>query len=497
MRSSHTVVKNSVVLFSAEVVGSTVHFVVLILIARHLGIASFGRYSFVMAFVTLFQLIADMGVSNILIREVATKKDELGKWLGAAKSLMWGLSFVAFALMVISINLSSSEQEIRYSGYIMGIAVLATFHAVLYSAVFRAFEEMEYMALGYTLHKILLLVLISLAIVLGYQLIGIFVAYLVANLSLWGFYYRIVVRRYIRPRLLFDTHIWRTLLIESIPLGLGALLRKAGWQVDILILTRISTIPAVGFFSAAYKIVQSVNLLPVVFAMPLFPVFSKLAVGAPDKFERLYQQSFKLLFLIGVPIALTLSILSEWIVRLAYGAQFLPAAQGLQLLAPTMLFLFVTSTFPYLFIALGRQGLYTFSTGFCLVVNILLDVILIPSYGFLGACIGTLVAEMSLFAMGTVFLARLGYRLHFVSAIWKPLVSGSILGLILYGVSGASALWIIVGSASGCLLYVALLVVMKIFSVDEMAPFIEILQSRRIPFLSKRLSPKRVRPASE
>ncbi|MBI3995990.1 MAG: flippase [Nitrospirae bacterium] len=478
MRQVQRIAKNVVVLVGAEVIGSVLNLVTIALIARALGVGGFGRYSFVMAIVAVFQLVADVGVTNIFIREVATKKEELARWLGAAKSLVWCLSFLSFLLMVLAFRISSADPQIHLAGYIMGAAVLATFHAVVYNAVFRAFEEMEYNALGFTLHKILLLALVFTAITQGYGLIGIFTAYLAANLSLWVFFYSLVFKRHLRPRLRFDPGLWRTLLKESIPLGIGIIIRRIGWQADILILTAIGTPLSVGLFSAAYKIIQAVNLLPTVLAMPLFPVLSRLAVDSPQKLLKTYGQCVKIFCIVSLPIVVLLSELAPWIIRICFGPEFSGAAPALALLAAALLFLFPTALFSSLFTALGLQRLFTVSSGIALGINIVIDFLLIPSYGYIGACVGTLLAEITLFVIGSYYLARAGYRISLLPLLWRPFAAGAGMAALLLPVHWGGTWPLIGGLLFGGAGYLALLWVFKVFGPEEIELGMKLIEGR-------------------
>ncbi|NWG32634.1 MAG: oligosaccharide flippase family protein, partial [Rhodocyclaceae bacterium] len=76
MKPVHRVFKNISAMLVAEALGFPLNFVLTLLLARYLGVEGFGNYSFVMAFVLVFQLIADAGLSNILIREIAVNREQ-------------------------------------------------------------------------------------------------------------------------------------------------------------------------------------------------------------------------------------------------------------------------------------------------------------------------------------------------------------------------------------------------------------------------------------
>jgi O-antigen/teichoic acid export membrane protein len=467
MNQAQRILKNILTLTTAQFVGSALSLLVVVLIARSLGAEKFGHYSMIMAIAAVFQLIADGGVNNIMIREMARKKNEISVWLGTTKSLIWILSVAAFGLMVIAFQFVTSDPQVRMAGYLMGAAVLATFHAVVYNSVFRAFEEMEYNALTFVSHKVLLLTLIALFLFFRFGLIGVVSAYLVSNVCLWMFSYYLVSVKYVRPRLRIDLSAWKSLLKDAIPLGVAAIVRRIGWQVDILILTSIGTASAVGYFSAAYKIIQAVNLIPSIVVIPLFPAFARLAMESAEKLGKIYEQSVKFLVILGLPVVIILMMLSDRIVKLCFGTAFSPSAGALTLLAWTVLFLFPTAIFASLFTALGQQRLFTLSCLAALTINVALDFALIPGMSFLGACIGTLAAEVTLFAIGNYFLVRLGYRLRPIGLLWKPVLAGGAMALVLVPVQQA-ALWVVAGGAvlSGAV-YLALLLVLKAFSPQE------------------------------
>jgi O-antigen/teichoic acid export membrane protein len=479
MKQSQRIAKNISVMVLAELVGFGLNFIITVLIARYLGLIGFGNYSFVIAFVGVFQMIADSGLNNILIREIAVNRDNLGYQLGVTKSLIWVFSIIVFLLIVLIINIINPAAEIRNATYIMGIAVLATVHALGYSSVFRALEEMEYNAAGFILHKICLISLVVLVIKLRLGLREIAGAYLISNILLWFFYYVIVSRRYLRPRMVLSIKRWWYLISEAIPIGVASILRKISWQVDILILSAIGTATSVGLFSAPYKIIQSINLLPHTVSMPLFPFFSRLAKTSHKELFQTYEKSLKFMCLLSVPLVVTLATLSYSIVSLLFGSKFMNSYIALQILSITIIFLFPNAQFIYLFSALGKQRLYTVCCGISLVINVILDFILIPRFDFVGACLGTLIADISLFIIGIYFTKSISKDVSFIKALWKPLVSGALMAAVLYQFRYSSLWWILLGICAGMLVYILSNLILKTFSKSEMYAIREWFPSKR------------------
>lgn len=452
----------------SEMIGFGLHFVVTVLIARYLGTEGFGKYSFMLAFVWVFQLIADLGLSKIMVREISVNKDTLEYQVGVTKSLIWILSLVVFALIVITVNMINCETNLRNAIYIMGLAVIATVHAVGYSSVFRAMEEMEYNGIGFVAHKVILLTLTGAVIYFKGGLVEIALVNLVSNILLWFGYYLAVTFKYSRPRMIVDVQAWRYFIFESLPIGVASILRKISLQVDILILAAIASPSAVGLFSAPYKIVQALSILPETLTIALFPHLSRLAQCSYRGLFDVYEKNLKFMCLLSVPIVMILSVLSQDIILLIYGDRFANAHLALLVLSFSLIFLFQTSQFVYLFSALGKQRMFTVCSLGGLVVNIVLDLLLIPRFDFIGASMGTLVAEMSLFGIGVYFIKATDKKTSFLRASWKSLLSGILMAMVLYQFKGSSLPWMVSGIVVSSVVYVISVLVLRVFSESEM-----------------------------
>ena len=107
MKQSHLIAKNMFVVVSSQLLSFGLVFVVIALIARHLGTIGFGEYSFILAFTGAFQLLAEFGLGNIMTREIAVNKENLGYHLGVTKSLIWILSIIVFMLIYLTIKYHS------------------------------------------------------------------------------------------------------------------------------------------------------------------------------------------------------------------------------------------------------------------------------------------------------------------------------------------------------------------------------------------------------
>ena len=467
MKQSQRIVKNAVFGILASLISGLVYLATVMIIAHKVSVIEFGKYSFVLAFAMFFQLVADAGLPRMLIREIAKDPEGVAPLLGAAVSLIWVASGAICLVVALIVPFLHFGTDVKIAALVMSFATLATFHAAGYSAVLRAFEDNELNYLGYVLHKILLLGLILLAIRFHTGLVGFASAHLVSNLLLWYFYHILVSHFYARIRLRIDVPLWKSLMIAALPMGGGVMLRQLALQLDILILTWMTNLMTVGLFSGPYRISMALRVIPQTLSLPLYPLYSRTAHLSPERFREAYQWSMKFFALISIPFAAFFMAWSKPILGLALGAKFLPALPAMQLLGLGLVPFFLSTLFQYLFAALDEQRRFLMSTCVGSALRILLLIILIPTFGFVGPAIAFVCAETVIVGIWMFQLARLGFPANLGNVIWRPLAAGLTVAFVLLAVRESPLIWQLCVGALSLLFYGAILFALKTFSIEE------------------------------
>jgi len=403
--------------------------------------------------------------------------------VGAATSLIWVVSVAVCLLVALIVPFLHFGTDVKVAALVMSLATMATFHAAGYSAVLRAFEDNELNNLGFVLQKLLLLGFIVVTMKLKMGLIGFVIAHLASNVLLWNFYHIVVSRLYARIPLRIDVPLWKSLLAAALPMGGGVMLRQLALQLDILILTWMTNLTTVGLFSGPYRISMALRVIPQTLSLPLYPLYSRTAHLSPARFREAYQWSMKFFALISIPFAASFIAWSKPILRLALGAKFLPALPAMQLLGLGLVPFFLSTLFQYLFAALDEQRRFLTSTCAGSALRILLLIILIPRFGFVGPSIAFVCAETLIVGIWIFQLARLGFPATLGNVIWRPLAGGFAMALVLFAAAEAPLLWQIGAAALSVIVYGVVLFALKTFSREEMhharegiafvSPFIE------------------------
>ena len=449
-------VKNGLSGILGSGVGGLIQFATLFMIIRALPVEDFGHFSNLLSFGLIVQYIADFGLSSVLVKELSARPTEELALRGKAQGLVWLISGVLLVGSSVTIFCLYPTWVLRGQALLMTFMGVAFFQCAGYTAVVRAREDMEWNACGHVVHKLVLMGGVVLSIHLAGGVWGIAGAHALAGLVLLFFYVAVVCRRYGLVSATWDPSYWVHLFRRSLPLGSGLFVRQFAWQVDIFLLTALTTPYIVGLFSAPYRIFAACLLLAQVLAIPIFPMLSRLsAAGDRAGFERVYQRSIKFLLLFGVPAAALGWCFSSLIVNRMLGSAYAETTDVFRLLSLIFPLIFAGALFPFVFAALDRQLTFVLISLVGLALRVGVAAALVPTVGFIGACYGVLISETVVIGLWMEALRRQGLRVE-VGRLIIGVIGGLVAMIGVMQLAGVGQSWLQscggIAAASGVLL---------------------------------------------
>lgn len=467
MSQGQRVARNASFVMVGGIVSKLCLLVAGIVIARYLGQEGFGVYSFALFFSYLFAVLSDGGLQIILVREAARDKERAGFYLGnilLIKLALAGLSLVLLSGAMVVMDLEPIKVQ---AVYVAALANVIWFYGSIAIGVFRAFERMAYEGLLLALQGALFLLLVLAAIFVEAGVLVLLGAFLVSYVipTLLGFV--LVGRRFVRLDLRLDLSLCRVLLREAAPIGLSLFLAMAYNRLGTIALEVFQGSADVGLFNAAFKLTRNLNLIPLVLAGAVLPAFSRLAVSEKQGLSSAYGRAFKLLLALGLPLAVGGTLLAEPIIVLIYGAEFVEGSIALQVTIWSLLFFFLSFLAKTTLEALNEQVRWTYALGAGVLISVVLNLLLVPRWGILGASVALLVADVMIFLLSFYFLTR-ELRLPFAPlalAGLKSIGSVTAMGLALYSVGELSLPFEI---ATGAIVYVLLILGLQVFDREEL-----------------------------
>jgi O-antigen/teichoic acid export membrane protein len=460
-RLAATTLRNSVLVVGARALAKLAVFVVVVLLWRHLGADAYGRFATMIVYVTLVGIIADLGLQTVFIRDASRDRTVFARYLGNLLSARLLLSLLALVILAGALRLLSPALfPYTLAAFVL---LLTTGYSSLLRAVFYIRGRLGYEAIAIVAESVLLLGLTIGAIqqhatwdafLWVYSASYLFTCLFAFGVIRWRWHERVTIA--------LEPAFVRRVLAAGLPLALAFTITTVYAQLDIVLLQLFKNFQVVGWYSAANKYIDAVAWVPQSAMGAVFPALSLLAAGDRRRLVFAYEKSYKMLAILGLPLAIGAVVTADSIVHATRGfEQSIPA---LRILAPSVALLFVNNAFIYTLTAINRQLDFTRLALFTLAVNVILNLVLIPPYGYLGAAVASTITEVALFAGGWWLLRRHLASLSIVGSIAPVLASAAAMGIVVYLIRAwPLAVVIVLGAA----VYLAGLLVTRALNPEE------------------------------
>lgn len=327
---------------------------------------------------------------------------------------------------------------------------------------------MEFVTLARVFNAILLLAGALFAIALGLSVAAFAFVYFLSSAITLVSNIVISIWKFARPKIEFDLIFWRQILKEAWPFGLSGVFSSIYFWIGSVMLSSMQGNEVVGWFNAAYRLVLSLSVIPGVYFTAAFPVMSKYYVTSKDSLKLMNEKSIKYMLILAMPIAVGTTLLANKIITLIFGSGYGNSIIALQLLVWAVAFVFLSSGLARLFESLNRQLMVTIVTGACAIVNVALNLILIPLYSYKGAAVTTMATEFVALTILYIYSSKFGYGISWKKAIdmiGRVLAASAVMGVAVY-LLGDMTLWIVI-PISVLLYFVVLFIIKGIDSEDR------------------------------
>lgn len=401
------------------------------LITRYLGKEGFGNYATVLAFLSFFTALADLGLFSASTREISRPNADESKIMGNIFSLRIAASLAVFILSPIVVFFFPYPSEVKLAIIIVALSFLFSSTYQVLNGVFQKNLAMDKVALTELIGKVIQVAIIYLAIKfnLGFVwIISSLVFYMVFNfifIYLWS-------RKYIRFKLRFDFGYWKKFLKESYPIGIAAFVTFIYFKMDTILLSVMKSSSDVGIYGAAYKVIENITFFPAMIIGLIFPIMSKNIFFDRARFEDISNKTLKVFSVIIVPLVIGTLFLSDGIIRLIGGAGFSESGTVLRILVFALAFIFLGNFSNAILISANLQKKLLLILSVAAVFNISANLIFIPHYSYLASASISVVTEM-LVVIGTFyFIAKKIKYFPRAENIWRILSAGALMAGTLY-----------------------------------------------------------------
>ena len=467
---SQTVLRNSALAFAAQLALKVLSFAFTVLIVRRLGNEAYGQYAAIGAFVLVFLFLSDLGLSVFAVREVARWRDvdggqdKINQLYGNMLSLRLTLAIISGLITVAAAALTG--RPILFVGavalYSLGIlmyGVQGTSNAFL-----GGYERIGRSSRAQVINQIAFMVLGGLALWWGLGFYGLIFATLIGTAILtyvcWAGVRELGVKPS-RPNIAD----WPGLIKASLPFGIVTFALGLSYRFDTVLLSVTRSDAEVAWYNVAYNLIFSCVMLSNVVNTALYPSLSRQSVAGAHVLPAIYERALRYLMMLAIPLSIGIFVLSPDLIPFLFKAENAPAALALQILIWVVPFMYASEFLGYIVLIAGQEKRVARSVVISTAFNVLVNLVVVPRYGYLAAAMMTVLTEMILVGQYFYILRAQLRNFHWGYVLLRPLLAALGMGLALW-LSQGLPLWI--HASIGALTYVAFLVALGVLGKDEL-----------------------------
>lgn len=359
-------------------------------VARYLGPNDFGILSFASAFISFFAFTAGGGLQSIAVRDLVKYPDKLNVYMGTIASIMFVGAIVSILFVLIGIKIFKPDESL--------LQLIVFISSLVF--LFQAFNVINFFFQSQILSKysvfstnIALLISMSLKVVfiltkqsVIYFAIAIIIDSMFTAMCLIYFYKKCGYSlRYWK----FDKGMAISLLKDSWPLAISTLLITIHKSIDQIMIEDMMNFSEVGLYSVSVRLSAFWYFIPAIIGSTLMPYFVSLRDVDKKNYYRMLMGLSSLLFWFAICIALFFTLFAEDIVILLFSNAYIGSADALVWSVWGGIFLAMGVPWAIWQVAENLQFYRLYAQIMCVVLNISLNLLLIPQFGIAGAAFTT------------------------------------------------------------------------------------------------------------
>ena len=388
-----TVIKNTLYIFAGRFSNAVFLFLLTLVVSRQLGPALFGVYSLLITVVVAANCFSNFGFDIWMVREVTREPSQAKNYLSNILGLKIVTSLVTILFVFLIFQATNIPPTSLHLLWILSISLLFNTLSQSLWHYGNCFKQFIFHSLLWASSNLIKSVLGIILVLLYRELEPLIWGIVVAEAITLILSFYVIRYRFGAFVPKFRLTIWKDYLSRSAPIAFGMIFSVLYFRLDIVMLQLMTDEKMVGFYSAAYKLFEMAIIFPTSIMLVLFPTLVEEYHSDFLQFKKSSKKALGVFCLIGGGIALILWRFSSGIITMVFGDEFFPSIAVLNILSGAIFLFFLTFLLSNLLISSGRETINTWNLVGATVLNIILNLTLIPQYGAIGAAWSTLFCE--------------------------------------------------------------------------------------------------------
>jgi O-antigen/teichoic acid export membrane protein len=381
-----------------------------IILARALGVEEFGRFMFALSFTGIFLTFIDYGFNLLIVKEVSQKPESLKNWVSSIINAKILLSIAFTIILIITLKILKYPDDTLLIVGILWLSVIFYSFGFFFNNVFRGLNQFQYETYPTILLNAAQFVIVGVFLLLGFKTLSVAIAYLLARMFYFAYSSYLLSLKVSKIPIAYNLSESIKSLKIALPYGIHAILATLYFQIDTVILSYFKGNVEVGYYQAAMRILMATMIVYEVIVSAFFPVIAASIKNDKEKFDKYALFLNKIVIYIGLVFGTGIFMFSKPMISLLYGAQYQNSIIIMQVLAVVIFLRFLGAGYALFITVVEGQKYRAIGVSLSVVVSIILNIILIPKLGAVGAAIASLITHVVLNSIYFYFSVKLTNR---------------------------------------------------------------------------------------
>lgn len=421
------------------------------LLTNYLGTHGIGEFNTITTYINFFIVIADLGLFSVTVREISKNPKNENKIISNVFFIRLISALIATVMAIALVFLTGYDINIKLGVVIATGFLFFNLLASVYDMILQYRLKMQYSATAEFLSKLIALAALIIIIQLRGNFLWVVTTIAITGLSIFFFKY-LFARKYVKISPRFDKGLSSWIFNMAWPLGIVFIVNNLFIKIDTLLLFAIKGATSVGIYSISYKVLEVTVFIGSYFSSALKPSISENISKDKPKVASIVEKSIFIMIFSAIPITISCVIFSKEIILFLSNSDFVSGGIALIILAFALPLIYLVTLFAEILIANDERKLLIKISVSILTLNIVLNLILIPIFSFVGAAITTLTSQFVLFLVYLIYARRVVKFGANLTRISKLLAVGVLTATIGYLIS-LTSLYFLVSIAIIAIIY--------------------------------------------
>jgi O-antigen/teichoic acid export membrane protein len=428
LQASRTIAKNTLLLTFGVMVGRALGVIVIKKMTPVLGNVGMGIWGTATDLVAILLVMSNFGLGTLLTREVTRRKAMTLPLMWSTLKLRWAMGAAGYGFLIVFARVSGFNDLKTAAFLVTGLAIFIETTAMACDSVLQAHEKVQHQTLGQLLSAVVYFLLALYALQAGHGLMGIIWANAIS---------RVVRLAVMVPLMLKTTGPWRwhdpaggpaptmgDMVKLGFPLFLATTFGILYNKIDTVMLNTMLGDSVSSIYVLGHRALDIMIIVPGLFGTALFPALARYGQQSGGDARRLGERSLRYMMVAILPLTLFVMFVADpiigWFDADGSFADSVPVLMiviwGLPLQAASIIFsrLLITADQERVFVRIGLGSM---------LINVILNVVLIPRYSYFGASAATIVSMGASFVLHYMYVRRTELRAPVVRSLFGPVLA--------------------------------------------------------------------------